>query len=160
MVPRQQCRPALQVTSDPDSITDSIHLCHLLVFHINAGVVFTILAATGTFPASVEAMKARSTLGLTIAKYVLYVLSGICAYLAATSARDCLRRGRPTTLAKITLVLGSAVLVASATMTVVAMIISAKAQHPTPVWVYIIQALVSMLVRKLWLCFCFASHLV
>jgi len=114
------------------------------------GVVLTILVATGTFPASVEAMKAHNTLGLTIAKYVLYTLSGVCAYLAATSARDCLRRGRPTTLAKNTLVLGSAALVASATMTVLAMIISANAQYPTPVWVYIIQALV-LLARLLFL---------
>jgi hypothetical protein len=110
----------------------------------SAGVVFTILAATGTFPSSVEVMKAHNTLGMTLAKYVLYALSGVCAYLAATSARDSLRKGRPTTGAKMLLVLAAAAAGASAVMTVVAMIISSNGQHPTPVWVYIIQALVSV----------------
>lgn len=93
-------------------------------------------------------MKARNTLGITIAKYVLYALSGAGAYVAAKSAHDSLRRGRPTTTAKGVLLLSSAALLASAVMTVVSMVMSsaaaAKAQHPTPVWVYIIQALVGV----------------
>jgi hypothetical protein len=110
----------------------------------SAGVVFIILAATGTFPSSVETMQAHNTLGMTLAKYVLYTLSGVCAYLAATSARDSLGKGRPTTVAKLLLVLAAAAAGASAVMTVVAMIISSQGQRPTPVWVYIIQVLVGV----------------
>lgn len=110
----------------------------------SAGVVFTILAATGTFPSSVETMKAHHTLGLTLSKYVMYALSGVCAYLAATSARHSLRKGRPTTAAKMLLGLAAAAVGASAVMTVVVMITSSQGQHPTPVWVYLIQALVGV----------------
>jgi hypothetical protein len=110
----------------------------------HAGVVFTILAATGTFPASTDVMKARNTYALTIAKYILYALSGAGAYLAAKSARDSLRKGRPTTVAKGILELSAAGVLASAVMTVVSMVISSQGSHATPVWVYIIQVVVGV----------------
>lgn len=110
----------------------------------NAGVVFTILAATGTFPASIDVMKARNTYALTIAKYILYALSGAGAYLAAKSARSSLRNGRPTTVAKGILELSAAGVLASAVMTVASMVISSQDSHSTPVWVYIIQVVVGV----------------
>lgn len=79
--------------------------------HDNAGVVFTILAATGTFPVPLNIAIAQGLLGIYISKYALYAISGVCAYFAAKSARQQLRQGQPTTTAKAMLEVGAACVV-------------------------------------------------
>jgi hypothetical protein len=107
--------------------------------------VFTLLVATGTFPASHEAMNASGLLAVYLDKYIMYAISGVCVYWAAKLARSSLRKGGTTTVAKLMLVFGAVCLLVSIALTIVAFVKyeTAPALQHTPAWVIAIHVLVS-----------------